>query len=534
VEISGGPLPDKTQNTEVHDLFIIGGGVNGSGVARDAAGRGLSVALAEMDDLASATSSASTKLFHGGLRYLEYFEFRLVKKALVEREVLLSMMPHIARPMRFVLPLSRAMHFDASTPATRLLNVFMPWLKGRRPGWLIRLGLFLYDNLGGRKYLAGTRNINLANDPAGGILRGKYKRAFEYSDCVVDDARLVVLNARDAALRGAQIMVQTKVIRARRKDGLWEIETQDQITGKSILHRARVLVNAAGPWVEDVVRHPLNAQSPERIRLVRGSHIIVPKLFDHGRAYYFQGSDGRLVFAIPYQDDFTLIGTTEAAHGAADEPAHISADERDYLLGFAADYFETPIKHEDIVWTYSGVRPLFDAGAGSATSATRDYNLVLEASDGAPVLHVFGGKITTYRVLAQSVLHKLAEFFPQMSGDWTASASLPGGDFPVQDVAKQEKELLADFPFLDARWTARLIRAYGTDAARMLNGADKVEDLGQSFGGGLYEREVRWMVENEFARNAKDVLWRRSKLGLLLSEGEAEVLEAWMQADIQK
>lgn len=516
-------------DTKTHDLFIIGGGVNGCGIARDAAGRGLDVALAEMGDLASATSSASTKLFHGGLRYLEYFEFGLVKKALIEREILLKMMPHISRPMRFILPLNRDMRFDGATPTSRLLGVVMPWLKGRRPSWLIRLGLVFYDHMGGRKILPATRSLNLKADPAGGPLKPHFKRAYEYSDCVVDDARLVALNARDAHIRGAKIMVGSKVVRADHRGDFWEIETHNARTGHSERHRARALVNATGPWVEQVIRTALNTRSPAEIRLVRGSHIIVPKMFDHGRAYYLQGQDGRLVFVIPYHDDFTLIGTTEAPHPDPDNRAEISDDERAYLLSFVNARFQSQISVDDIVQTYSGVRPLFDQGAGSATSATRDYQLVLEGGDQAPVLHVFGGKITTYRVLAEAAMRKLAPLFPAMTGAWTAQAHLPGGDFPVDGGPRLAADLQRAHPYLSAANIARLVRNYGTDAQRMLEGAHDIADLGTHFGAELFEREVRWMIEHEFARTASDVVWRRSKLGLKLSPSAIATLESWMR-----
>ncbi len=530
-------MAEHTNNTEIFDLFVIGGGVNGCGIARDGSGRGLSVALAEMNDLASATSSASTKLFHGGLRYLEYFEFGLVKKSLVEREVLLEMMPHISRPMRFVLPLSRQMRFDNSTPTSRLLGIVMPWLRGRRPSWMIRLGLLMYDAMGRRQYLPGTTSLDLHKDVAGEVLHDKFLRAYEYSDCVVDDSRLVVLNARDAAMRGAHIMVRTRVVSAIRNANFWEIETQNSETGAIDHHKARILVNAAGPWVEQVIQQPLAATVQEQIRLVRGSHIIVPKLFDHGRAYYLQGPDGRLIFVIPHEQDFTLIGTTETTHEDPSTPAKCSDTEAEYLLSFAATYFKKPIKKADIVRTFSGVRPLLDEDSGSATSATRDYKLVLDQTDGLPVLpvlHVFGGKITTYRVLAEAAMAKLAPFFSNPSENWTASAPLPGGDFPVSGVHLLETDLRSKHRFLTPGQATRLVRAYGTDAAKILQGATKITDLGQDFGGGLYEREVRWMVEHEFARNAEDILWRRSKLGLTLSQNEFQLLDVWVRNFMRK
>ncbi|MEL6209249.1 MAG: glycerol-3-phosphate dehydrogenase, partial [Pseudomonadota bacterium] len=358
---------------ETVDLFVIGGGINGCGIARDAAGRGLTVSLAEMGDLASATSSWSTKLFHGGLRYLEYFEFRLVREALEERETLLKAMPHISWPMRFVLPYAPDMRFDGSTNASRLLSTVMPWMKGRRPAWMIRLGLFMYDHLGGRKILPGTRTLDLKTDPAGRALQDRFAKAYEYSDCWVQDARLVVLNARDAEARGAEIMTRAKVLSAERRDGAWDVLIEDQETGARMTRRAKMLVNAGGPWVADIIKGALRLNTPEKVRLVRGSHIVTRKLFDHDRCYFFQGRDGRIIFAIPYEDDFTLIGTTDKEHTEADAAPVCTEEERDYLLGFASQYFAEPVTRDDIVWTYSGVRPLYDDGAKSATAATRDY-----------------------------------------------------------------------------------------------------------------------------------------------------------------
>ena len=493
------------------DLFVIGGGINGCGIARDAAGRGLSVVLAEKGDLAQATSSASTKLFHGGLRYLEYFEFRLVREALEERETLLAAMPHISWPLRFVLPSSKELRVESDTPAGRLLAKLMPWMGGRRPDWLIRLGLFLYDRLGGRRILPPTRTLDLTTDPAGRPLRPEFVRAFEYSDCWVEDSRLVALNARDAVGRGARVLVGTRVVEAHREEGLWRIVTEGA-EGRSE-HRARALVNAGGPWVGEVLSDVLHAASPASVRLVRGSHIVTRQLFDHDRCYFFQGTDGRIVFAIPYEQDFTLIGTTDVDHHGRPEEATCTDAERDYLLAFVSRYFATPVTAEDVVWAYSGVRPLYDDGASSATAATRDYVLHLDDA-GAPLLSVFGGKITTYRRLAESALAKLAPFFPSAGKAWTARVPLPGGDFPVDGVAALVAGLQARYPFLTPYWAGRLVRAYGTEAAEILGDARDPAGLGRDFGATLTEAEVRWLVAHEFARSADDILWRRSKLGL--------------------
>lgn len=509
----------------VTDLFIIGGGINGCGIARDAVGRGLSVILAEQGDLAQATSSASTKLFHGGLRYLEYFEFRLVREALEERETLLVAMPHIAWPMRFVLPYHRDMRFEGDTPTGKLLSAIMPWMKGRRPAWLIRLGLFLYDNLGGRKILPGTRNLDLARDPAGGPLQSRFSRAYEYSDCWIEDSKLVSLNARDAALRGAQVLTRTRVTSAERVGDVWHITTE--AAGERQTHHARALVNAGGPWVENVIRNVARINSTEGVRLVRGSHIVTRKLYDHDRCYFFQGTDGRIIFAIPYEQDFTLIGTTDNDHRDAPETPVCTDAERDYLCAFASQYFKRPVTADDVVWTYSGVRPLYNDGAKSATAATRDYVLSLD-TNGAPMLNVFGGKITTYRRLAESALGKLAPFFPQARPAWTARAPLPGGDFPHDAVAQLRADLLARYPFLTPDWAARLIRGYGTDAARLLGDAKAVSDLGRDFGATLTEAEVRWLMAHEFAREAADVVWRRTRLGLRLSAEQIAALEEFM------
>ena len=510
---------------ESYDLFVIGGGINGCGIARDAAGRGLSVGLAEMDDLAGATSSASTKLFHGGLRYLEYWEVRLVREALRERDVLLRNMPHISWPMRFVLPLSSDMRFEGGTPTSKLLGTVMPWLKGRRPDWLIRLGLLAYDNLARSKVMPGTATISLDGTPEGAPLEDRFHKAFEYSDGWVEDSRLVVLNARDAAARGADISVRTKVVSAERNGDEWVVTLEGEREGAV---RAKMLVNAAGPWVGEVIHGVVRSNSTEGVRLVRGSHIVTKRLYDHDKCYFFQGADGRIIFAIPYEYDFTLIGTTDAEHLDPDVKPVCTPEERAYLLDFANGYFRRDLTEADIVRTYSGVRPLYDDGAKSATAATRDYVLKVDATGGAPVLNIFGGKITTFRKLSNAALDKVAEHLPGVGPQWTHDAPLPGGDFPVGGQGAQVAALRSAYPFLTDFWALRLVRAYGTEAPEVLGDAGSAADLGEDFGATLTEAEVRWQMEREWARTAEDVIWRRTKLGLRLDAGEVERLEAWM------
>ena len=516
-----------------YDLLVIGGGINGCGIARDAAGRGMSVALAEMNDFGSATSSSSTKLFHGGLRYLEYFEFRLVRESLIERETLLRAMPHISWPMRFVLPYHKSMRFDSTTPTTKLLGVLMPWLKGGRPAWLIRLGLFLYDNLGGRKILPGTTSLKLSGTREGAALDQKFERAFEYSDCWVEDSRLVILNARDAEARGATIMARQKVVSADVEEGVWHVTIEDTETGTTQVVTAKMVVNAAGPWVGDVLRNTLKSNAQGGVRLVRGSHIVTKRLFDHDKCYFFQGKDGRIIFAIPYETDYTLIGTTDAEHAGADAKPVCTPEEQSYLIAFINEYLAKPISDADVIWTYSGVRPLYDDGATSATAATRDYVLELDNSRGAPSLNIFGGKITTYRRLAESAMEKVKTVFPELPEPWTAGVALPGGDFAVDGVDALCQELKTAFPFLNDRWALRLVRAYGTDAKDMLGNAQTLADLGEDFGATLTEREIRWLMQREYARSADDVLWRRSKLGLRFSKEQVARLDAWMQNALQ-
>lgn len=484
------------------DIAIIGGGVNGCGIARDAAGRGLSVCLIERDDLASGTSQASTKLVHGGLRYLEHYAFRLVREALIEREVLLAAAPHIIWPLRFVLP-----HDE-----------------GQRPAWMLRAGLFLYDHLGGREVLPGSRALDLTVDPAGAPLQTRLTRAFEYSDCWVDDARLVVLNAVDAAEHGADVRVRTQCLSARVDGAHWVLSLRDANNVPSSV-TARALVVAAGPWVGDVVERVLGANTSAPVRLVKGSHLVVRKLYDHDRAYMFQNPDGRIVFAIPYEHDFTLIGTTDEEYTGDPATPMISPGEVDYLLASVNRNLRTTIDRNAIVRTYAGIRPLYDDGASAAKDATRDYVLDLDANNGTPPrLTIYGGKITTYRRLAEHAMEKLAPFFPAARGAWTARAPLPGGDFPVLSFATLVADIERECPFLGHAHARRLARLYGTRAMRFLQGARRTEDLGRSYGPELSEAEVNYLVTHEFARTADDVLWRRTKMGLRLSPAEAAQL----------
>jgi glycerol-3-phosphate dehydrogenase len=492
-----------------YDLAVIGGGINGCGIARDAKGRGLSVVLVEQGDLAGATSSASTKLIHGGLRYLEHFEFRLVREALAEREVLLSIAPHIIWPVRFVLPHHR----------------------GLRPWPVIRLGLFLYDHLGGRRVLPPTSTLDLGSDPAGKPLKPEFRRAFEYSDCSVQDSRLVILNARDAADKGAVVLTQTRCTKARVQGQQWVLSLENQDNGERSQARARALVNASGPWVSDVLHDIIGRDVPLRIRMVKGSHIIVDRLFDHDKSYIFQNVDNRICFAIPYEHDFTLIGTTDEDYTGDPSQAAITEAEIDYLLGAVNEYFRTPVTRSRIRGTYSGVRPLYDDGTGKPQEATRDYELKLgEGRDGPPVLSIFGGKITTYRKLSEQAVEKFRWLFPQMGGPWTNSAPLPGGDFDFEQVAGQISTILRRIPDMKAGQAERMFRCYGTRTMRIINGASKMTDLGEEFGGGLTRREVDYLISEEWARSAEDILWRRTKLGLYFDSQQTSTLQSYVQA----
>jgi glycerol-3-phosphate dehydrogenase len=494
----------------MNDIVIIGGGIHGCGIARDAVGRGLSVLLAERADLASGASSASTKLIHGGLRYLEHYAFRLVREALSEREVLLSMAPHIIRPLRFVLP-----HHH-----------------GLRPTWLIRLGLFLYDHIGGRSnVLPPSHSIDLTRAPAGKPLQASFTRGFEYSDCWVDDARLVVLNAMDAAARGADIRVRTEVVSARREGGRWRVELRDRASGRSETVEARALINATGAWIAETSARRIEARSVADVRLVKGSHIVVPKLFEHDSAYIFQNADRRIVFAIPYEGDFTLIGTTDVDCGGEMGEVAISSEEVAYLCGAVNQYFAAAIGPSDVVWSYAGVRSLHDDGRASAQDTTRDFVLELDGKPGEPpLLSIVGGKITTYRRVSEEALRLLLSLLPNRAGPpWTRGAPLPGGDFPCGDRDRLARELAAAVPSLGAATSDRLVRTYGTKAQAMFAGAARAEDFGLHFGAGLYEREVRYLIDKEWAATTDDILWRRTKLGLRLTEDERRRLEDWLR-----
>ncbi|MGB0664319.1 MAG: glycerol-3-phosphate dehydrogenase [Pontibacterium sp.] len=491
-----------TPTSTVHDLLVIGGGVNGVGIAADAAGRGLSVALCEMDDLASATSSNSSKLIHGGLRYLEYYEFRLVKEALAERETLLENAPHIMWPMRFILP-------------------HQPHL---RPAWMIRIGLFMYDHLAKRKRLSGSKSVKFKKDDP---IVSSVTKGFEYSDGWVDDARLVVLNAKLAQQKGATILTRTQCTKAVRVGELWEVTLVDLNTGASQIIKAKAIANAAGPWVSSLFGSTFEQKAPKQIRLIKGSHIVVPKIHDQEEAYILQNADGRIVFVIPYEDDFSLIGTTD--HEYKGDPRKVAIDqaEIDYLVSITKQYFKCNLKASDVVHTYSGVRPLLDNEAGSAQAVTRDYTFEIQDNNGkAPVLSVFGGKITTYRKLAEAATNAICEYFPQAGATWTKTGTLPGGDFGLPDELKQR--LSREYPWLPEALVKRWVRTYGTCAKDILQDAQSLGDLGMNFGASLYQKEVDYLITNEWAQTVEDIIWRRTKLGLRLSDQEITQLDRYL------
>jgi D-erythritol 1-phosphate dehydrogenase len=483
------------------DLAVIGGGINGAGIARDAAGRGLSVILCEKGDLAEGTSSRSGKLIHGGLRYLEYYEFRLVREALIEREVLLRAAPHIVWPMRFVLPHSPE----------------------QRPAWLVRLGLFLYDHLGGRQRLPGCRRIDLRTAPEGQPIKDTYTLAFEYSDCWVDDARLVVLNALDAGKRGAKIMVRTAATSARRIDDLWQIELRNQ-NGDMLRTRAKAVVNAAGPWVENVINGVIGSNSPRRVRLVKGSHIIVRKFWEGRQAYLLQNRDNRVIFVNPYEGDLALIGTTDIPYEGKAEDVGITEDEISYLLDAVNRYTRKQLRRDDVVSTFSGVRPLNDDNAANPSAVTRDYVFDLEGTP--PIVSIFGGKITTYRKLAEHAMRRLKPFFPSMGGDWTATSPLPGGDMEGADFDGFLADFRRKYDWLPENLALHYARLYGTLSQHILDGARSVADLGQHFGGTCYTAELDYLKRSEWAQTPEDLLFRRTKSGLHMSQAQRDVVAA--------
>ncbi|WP_019656041.1 glycerol-3-phosphate dehydrogenase [Variovorax atrisoli] len=505
------------------DVLIVGGGINGCGIARDLAGRGWRVVLCEKDDLASHTSSSSTKLIHGGLRYLEYYEFSLVRKALQEREVLLKSAPHIMWPLRFVMPHDPSM----------------------RPAWMIRIGLFMYDHLARREVLPGSRSVDLRAHAAGKPLKAQYKRGFIYSDGWVDDARLVVLNALDAKARGAEVLTRTRCVHAQRDADGWTATLLGADGTKRTL-RARAVVNAAGPWAESFLRGVARSAKGEALatkslRLVKGSHIVVPRLFEHDHAYIFQNPDKRIIFAIPYQDEFTLIGTTDIEL-TGDDPgaARIAEEEVEYLCTQASRYFEKPIAPSDVVWTYSGVRPLLDDDSGDPSAVTRDYMLESNTA-AAPLLSVWGGKITTFRKLAEDAADEVGRMLGQSAQQrpaWTDGAFLAGGDLsswigparrPDEDFERFVEAVQARYPWLGSQLARRLARAYGARIADLMGDAKAMADLGLEVAPGLHERELRFLQDNEWAVSADDVLWRRSKLGLHYTPEQREQVARWLQ-----
>ena len=493
----------------VYDLLVIGGGINGAGIARDAAGRGLTVVLCEQDDLAAHTSSASTKLIHGGLRYLEQYEFGLVRKGLQEREVLLRAAPHLITPLRFV----------------------MPHVSSLRPAWMIRLGLFLYDHLGKRELLRGSESVDLRTHPAGAPLQPGLKRGFIYSDGLVQDARLVILNALDAAERGALIQTRTRVVSAKRGVRHWDVVLRSKLTATEHTVKARCIVNATGPWVTDVLRVSLGVQSSHHLRMVKGSHIVVRRLFAHDYAYILQNRDNRVIFAIPFEDDFTLIGTTDVQYEGDPSCASIVDDEVSYLCEAVNGYFDRAVSPADVVWSYSGVRPLLDDESDVLSEVTRDYKLELDAPENeAPLLSVFGGKITTYRRLAEEAVALLHKPLGNVKSAWTSGAPLPGGDMPGADFERFLDALKRRHPWLPAALARRYAHAYGTRAERLLADAKSEADLGADLGDGLHEAEINYLTFYEWALTAKDVLWRRSMLGLHVSPATAKRLTEWLTA----
>lgn len=489
-----------------YDLVVIGGGVNGAGIARDAVGRGLKVLLCEKDDLAQHTSSASTKLVHGGLRYLEHYDFMLVRHALQEREVLLRAAPHIIWPLRFILPHHKAL----------------------RPRWLIRLGLFLYDHIGGRKLLPASNGVDLTEHVSGIELKAEFSSGFEYSDCWVQDARLVTLNVMDAAEQGCEVRVRTECTDIIRGDGQWTVNLQNHLSGQMSSVTARAIVNASGPWVEKTLNLDEEHDSKYGVRLVKGSHIVVPALFEHPYTYIFQNADNRIIFAVPYENNFTLLGTTDVEIHAEPGKEKIDDNEIKYICDNASQYFKKPITPDQIVWTYSGVRPLYDDASDNASKVTRDYKLDLDTRKGAPVLSVYGGKITTYRKLAEQAVDMLKTELNFTANGWTASKPLPGGDIANADFEAFAQQAEEKYAWLDKEVLADYCRNYGTLIHRLLQNVTDVNGLGHHFGGPLYQIEVEYLVQHEWARSAEDILWRRSKKGLHTPKGTEQTLQQWL------
>ncbi|MFQ5936503.1 MAG: glycerol-3-phosphate dehydrogenase [Acidiferrobacterales bacterium] len=486
-----------SKSGHIVDLLVIGGGINGVGIARDAAGRGLSVVLCEQGDLSGATSWASSKLIHGGLRYLEHYEFRLVRESLAEREVLLHIAPHLVHPLRFVLP-------------------HVPEL---RPAWMIRAGLFLYDHLSRRVSLPSSTSVDLRHDPLGAGLKPAFRKAFAYSDCQVDDARLVIANARAAASLGARVLVRTACVGAEVVDGVWQLKLKDRDTDMQTPVNARALVNVAGPWVDEVAGSISGARSRKQTRLVKGSHIVVPRLHEGTHAYLLQNEDRRQVFVIPFEERYSLIGTTEVEVEGIPDPLGISAAEVDYLCRAVHRYFARRVQPQDVLWSFAGLRPLFGDSVTDLSAITRDYELDLELVDrNAPVLTVHGGKITTYRRLAEEVLAKLKPHLPYMKAPWTESIALPGGDMVNSDFDAFVERLVQEYRGFSKELLLSLAHRHGTLCAQVLGPAQDVEALGQYFGGSLYAREIDYLIDREWARSADDVLWRRTKTGLAMSE----------------
>jgi glycerol-3-phosphate dehydrogenase len=491
----------------MYDLLIIGGGINGTAIARDAAGKGLKVLLCERDDLAGHTSSASTKLIHGGLRYLEYYEFNLVRHALAEREVMLRSAPHIIWPMRFVLP------YD----------------KGLRPAWMLRTGLFLYDHIGGREMLPGSKSLRLDKAPHQGVLESRFKTGFEYSDCWVDDARLVVLYALDASHRGADIRTRTEVLSLEADPEGYKAQIKSGGAVETV--HAKGVINSAGPWVDEVLKKIKRKKNEQSLRLVTGSHIVTKKLFEGDHAYLFQNADNRVIFAIPYEGNYTLIGTTDKPYDLSEGKVKISQEEIVYLCDAASEYFENDISPDDVVWTYAGVRPLYDDKSEDASAVTRDYVLDIEEfTKDAPFLSVYGGKITTSRKLAEHVMQKLDKYYECKTGDWTETALLPGGDLIDSDFELFVSDMAKRYPDLDASLLRRLCHGYGTRITLILGDGEMPPKLGQHFGAGLYELEANYLINHEWATSAEDILWRRTKLGLHMSDEEVAGFTDWFDA----